>query len=131
VDIAGYLAAIPIPREYFLWFGHHNIAAYFITDMLTFVIPIFLIAIGWGILINLPFRTRFISTSLWSGLGCAVLTLNLTFNDSPAESAYIANLKEPIVLLQFFMRLLVGPCGILVGGYFLLRFHPKKQEALA
>lgn len=128
VYIAGYFAAIAIPREYFSFFGHDHIrAALFFLDILTLALPFFVIGLIWGILTSLALRPPFLSTSLWCGLGCLLAMIYFTFVDGPG-AIYMAGLKEPYMFSQFLINTTAGPFGILVGGYFLTKFFRREKQ---
>ena len=132
VYIAGYLAAIAIPREYFTAFGKEHIrTALFVLDILTFALPYFVLGLIWGILTSLVLRTRLLATSLWCGLASLLAMVYLMFFDGASASIHMMGLNDPYLLSQFLVNTMAGPCGVVVGGYFLFRFRPKGRESVA
>lgn len=131
VYIEGYLAAIAIPREYFSFFGKDHIRiALFILDIFTFALPYCFMGLIWGVLTSLVLRTRLLSASLWSGLGSLLAMVYLMFFDGASASIYMMGLNDPYMLSQFLVNTMAGPCGVVVGGYFLFRFRLKQHETL-
>ena len=131
IYIAGYLAAVPVPREYFLLFGHHYTVAFFILNLVTFVLPILLIAVVWSILANLLLRGQLRLTAIWCATGCIVAMLDLTFADSAATAEILATLIHPAPLIQFLVNLLAAPIGIMVGVILLSKIRQRERELLA
>ena len=48
VFIGGYLAALPIPRAYFEWFGQNKVLALSVAEAVVFALPVFLLAFTWS-----------------------------------------------------------------------------------
>lgn len=128
VYIAGYLAAIAIPREYFLFFGEHITLALLVLDMLNFAVPIFVLSVIWGILSSLIFRRQFLQAS--ASCGCLLAMLYLSFSDVTEASIILSSLKQPAFLFQFIVNLIAAPVGVLVGWYFFCKFRQSGQQAL-
>lgn len=131
IYIAGYLAAIPVPHEYFLWFGRHYNIAMVILDLLTFVLPILAIAVVWSILANMVLRGQLRLTAMWCATGCIVAMLGMTFLGSHGATEYITSLIQPVLFLQFLLNLLAAPIGIMVGVFLLSKIRQRERNLLA
>jgi len=127
VFMLGYLAAIPIPREYFLWFGReHIVTALAVYDLFLNAIPKFIATFVWTLCTILIFRNRYALTTAFCFLGYWCSYVYVCWNDD-----FVVNhLAQVFLQPPYLPGLLADLCGIILAGIGFYKFQRGKQTSL-
>jgi hypothetical protein len=125
VFVGGFLAALPIPRAYFAWFGQHTVLALLLEEAIVFALPVFFLALAWSYLTIRPFRSAWWPATKWCfggfafawfawlAYGLASLVANPVPNQFPFGTLLLSFLIPPV---WGILNTLAAPCGVLLGG---------------
>jgi hypothetical protein len=120
IYVTGYLAAIPIPKEYFLWFGKpHVMLALAIFDSLVLALPKFLIALFWSVCTLLIFRKHYLLISTCCIVGCVLTQAYWDYKFDFGFNYVALFTGQPWTILN----MLAVPCGIYVAGFILYKLR--------
>ena len=127
VLMLGYLAAIPIPREYFLWFGReHIVTALALEELFLNALPKFIVEFVWTLCTILIFRNRYVLTTAFCFLGYWCAYVYLCWNDD-----FLVNYLAQVFLQPWYLPgLLADLCGIILAGIGFYKFQRGKQASL-
>ena len=116
----GYLAAIPIPKEYSSWFGKpHVILAFAIFDLFVISLPKFLIALIWSVCTLLVFRKHYWLMSTFCFVGCVMTQVYWDYQSNFAFNYFVFITGEPWAI----PNLISVPCGIFAASFFVFKFR--------
>ena len=115
VYIVGCLAAIAVPRQFFLWFGRHYVAALSVDELFTVAIPLFLISAVWTTSTVFIFRAHYRRIAMWCLCGYSLTwVIVMLAYESPIFNIAVYT-QQPWIILT----MIAAPCGIVASGYFL------------
>ncbi|PRC93177.1 hypothetical protein [Solimicrobium silvestre] len=121
IYVSGYLAAIAIPREYFLWFGKPHITmALIIYDAIVMGLPRVIIATIWCVCTILVFRKKYLLLITAWCFGGYVLT------QAYWDWKFDFGINYPTLFIQqpwAILSIIAAPCGILFAGIFFYKSH--------
>jgi hypothetical protein len=124
IDDRGVLAALTVPRQYFLWFGKHITLALVVLDAFTSALPVFLISTAWTISTILILRKHYLPITSWCFCGFVLTWViwNLYFE---------VGVQDALLFWSYpwlFLSTFAAPCGILFGG-FLIHMAKRPQPS--
>ena len=127
VLMLGYLAAIPIPREYFLWFGReHIVTALALEELFLNALPKFIVEFVWTLCTILIFRNRYVLTTAFCFLGYWCAYMYVCWNDD----FLVSHLAQVFLQPWYLPGLLADLCGIILAGIGFYKFQRGKQASL-
>lgn len=123
--IVGYLAALAIPREYFLWFGkQHVVLALTIEEAFIIALPMFLLSIIWSIFTNLIFGKNYLLISAACLIGYLLNWSVTIFNTDINFMLVLSTMFQP----YYILTTIAVPIGILCAGFVLRKFNRANQH---
>ena len=123
--IVGYLAALAISREYFLWFGkQHSMLALAIEEGFIIALPMFILSIAWSIFTNIIFGKNHLLISTACLIGFFLHWIVTIFNTDINFMLVLSSMFQPYNIL----KTVAVPIGILCAGFVLPRFSRTNQH---
>jgi len=120
ICITGYLAAIAIPKEYFLWFGKPNITMALATyDAIVIALPRMIIATIWSVCTILIFRNKYLLITSGCFVGYVLTQIYWEWKVDFPLNYLTLFAQQP----WFCLSLIAAPCGIFFGGFFFYKSH--------
>jgi len=117
--IVGHLAALAIPREYFLWFGkQHSMLALAIEEGVIIALPMFILSAIWSIFTNLIFGKNHLLISTACLIGYFFHWIVTIFNTHINFMLVLSSMFQP----YYILTTVAVPIGILCAGFVLPKF---------
>ena len=127
IYVTGYLAAITIPKEYFLWFGKAHITmSLIILDAIIIALPRLITTTFFCICTILILRQHYLFTLLWCFAGYILAQAYWDFKFNLDFDYMTLFVQQPWAILS----IIAPPCGILLAGIFFNKFHRVKALAI-